>query len=215
MQWLLALGAVLLTVLVIMPIHYHRFGRISWFWLQVTKVIPTLMCAAFAGAAVLGGGDRYSLLVFIGLCICAVADVVLGIHFVTGGALFFTGHLFYIAAFCTQQTPTWWSVPVFALMLSLLWLFLWHFKPLIKNPLMFRGVQLYSAALAVVLSLSLPMPFLALSQRTLLAALGAVIFVLSDMGVCHGMLCKIPKKLDYAYLGIYYLAQLLLGLSAF
>jgi len=33
--------------------------------------------------------------------------------------------------------------------------------------------------------------------------------------VCHGMLCKIPKKLDYVYLGIYYLAQLLLGLSAF
>ena len=59
------------------------------------------------------------------------------------------------------------------------------------------------------------MPFRQFSTRTLLAALGALIFVLSDMGVCHGMMCRIPKKLDYLYLGIYYLAQLLLGLSAF
>ncbi len=215
MRWIMALAAVLLTVLVIMPVHYHRFGRISRFWSHTTKVLPTLTCAAFAGAAVWGGGDRYSLLVFIGLCICAAADIVLGIHFVTGGALFFTGHMFYIAAFCTQQAPTWQSIPTFAVMLALLWLFLWRFKPHIKNPMMFRGVQLYSAALAVVLSLSLPMPFLAFSQRTLLAALGAVIFVLSDMGVCHGMLCKISRKRDACYLGIYYLAQLLLGLSAF
>ena len=62
---------------------------------------------------------------------------------------------------------------------------------------------------------SLPMPLRALSGRTALAALGAVIFVLSDMGVCHGMLYRIPKKLDFVYLGIYYLAQLLLAISAF
>lgn len=215
MLWILALAAILLTVLVIMPIHYHRFGHINRFWLQVTKVLPTLMCAAFAGAAVWSGGGRYSVLVFIGLCICAVADVMLGVHFVTGGALFFAGHMFYIAAFCTQQTPAWWSVPTFVLMLSLLWLFLWRFKPYIRNHLLFRGVQLYSAALAVVLSLSLPMPFIAFSQRTVLAALGALIFVLSDMGVCHAALFKVSRRRDACYLGIYYLAQLLLGLSAF
>lgn len=215
MRWIMALLAVLVTVLVIMPAHYHRFGRISRFWVQTTKVLPTLMCAAFAGAACLGGGETYSLLIFIGLCVCAAADVMLGVHFVTGGALFLAGHLFYISAFCVQQPPNWWSIPVFAAMLALLWLFVWHFRTRIQPPLLFCGVLLYSAALAVVLSLSLPMPFLAFSARTLLAALGAVIFVLSDMGVCHGMLFKIPRKLDACYLGIYYLAQLLLGLSAF
>ena len=215
MRWILALAASLMTVLVIMPAHYHRFGRIPRFWVQATKVIPTLTCAAFAGAAVLGGGDRYALLVFIGLCVCAVADVMLGVHFVTGGALFLAGHLFYMAAFCTQQPPTLWSLPVFGVKLALLWLFLWQFKAKIHHPLLFRGVQLYSTALAVVLALSLPMPFLAFSQRTVLAALGAVVFVLSDMGVCHGMLCKVTRRRDACYLGIYYLAQLLLGLSAF
>jgi len=215
MRWIMALLAAAATAFLIMPIHYRWIGHVSRKWMLITKVLPTILCAAFAGAALIGGGDRYAMLVFIGLCICAAADVMLGVHFVTGGALFLTGHLFYMAAFCTQQRPSWWSLTVFAAALALLWLFVWQFKPQIRQPLMFAGVLLYAAALAVVLSLSVPMPFRAFSARTLLAALGAVIFVLSDMGVCHGMLCKIPKKLDFAYLGIYYLAQLLLGLSTF
>jgi len=215
MRWILALLAVLATIFVIMPVHYHRFGRISRFWVQVTKVLPTLICAAFAGAALLCGGGRYALLVFIGLCICAAADVMLGVRFVVGGALFLTGHLFYMAAFCTQQTPGWYCLPVFGVMLALLWLFLSRFRSRIQPPILYRGVQLYGAALAALLAFSLPLPFVAFSARTLLAALGAVIFVLSDLGVCHGMLCKISRKRDFCYLGIYYLAQLLLGLSAF
>lgn len=215
MRWIMALLAILASVLVIMPAHYHRFGHLSRFWVQVTKVVPTLICAAFAGTAYFAGGETYSLLIFIGLCVCAAADVMLGVHFVTGGALFLVGHLFYISAFCVQQPPSGWSIPVFAALLALLWLFVWHFRSRIQPPLLFLGVLTYSAALAVVLCLSLPMPFLAFSARTLLAALGAVIFVLSDMGVCHGMLFKIPRRLDACYLGIYYLAQLLLGLSAF
>ena len=215
MRWIIALLAVLATVLVIMPAHYHRFGRISRFWVQLTKVLPTLTCAAFAGAALLSGGGRYALLVFIGLCVCAAADVMLGVRFVVGGALFLTGHLFYMAAFCTQQTPGWYCLPVFGVMLMLLWLFLSRFRPRIKPPILYRGVQLYGAALAVLLSFSLPLPFAACSQRTVLAALGAAIFVLSDMGVCHCMLCKVSRKRNFCYLGIYYLAQLLLALSAF
>lgn len=212
MHWMMALIAVLATAFVIMPARYCLSSRISRRWSLTLKVIPTLMCAAFAGTACLGG-DRYALLVFIGLCVCAVADVMLGVHFITGGALFFTGHMFYIAAFCIQQPPTWWSLPAFGGMLALLWLFLQRFRAGMSRK-MFTLARIYSAALAVVLSLSVPMPFLAFSQRTLLSALGAVLFVLSDMGVCHGMLCKISRRRDYCYLGVYYLAQLLLALSA-
>lgn len=216
MRWILALLAAASTAFLIMPIHYRWIGHVNHTWMLITKVLPTLMCAAFAGTALVrGGGETYAWLIFIGLCVGAAADVVLGIHFITGGALFLLGHLFYMAAFCTQQRPNRWSFLVFALALILLWLFVWQFKPKIHHPLMFGGVLLYAAALALVLALSLPMPFRQFSTRTLLAALGALIFVLSDMGVCHGMMRRIPKKLDYLYLGIYYLAQLLLGLSAF
>lgn len=215
MRWIMALLAILATVLVLMPLRWEKRHKHPRWWSLTLKVIPTLMCAAFAAAAAAGGGDRYSVLILIGLCVCAAADVVLGIHFVTGGALFFTGHMFYIAAFCTQQAPGWWSLPVFAVTLALLWLFLSRFRQRVTRPLLFKGAHLYSAALAVVIALSLPLPFLALSQRAVLAALGAVIFVLSDMGVCHGMFCKLSRKRDMFYLGIYYLAQLLLALSAF
>jgi len=214
MRWIMALLAVLSTVFLFMPILYRRIGHVSRYWRLAVKMTPTLMCAAFAGTAYFTSGELYSLFIFIGLCICAAADVLLGIHFITGGALFFAGHMFYITSFCIQQPPTWWSLPAFAVMLGLLWLFLHQFRAGM-SPKMVILVRIYSAALAVVLCLSLPMPFLALSERTLLAALGALIFVLSDMGVCHGMLCKISRRRDACYLGIYYLAQLLLGLSAF
>ena len=160
-------------------------------------------------------GGRYAALIFVGLCICTAADHMLGVHFVTGGFLFLTGHLFYMAAFCTHQKPSWWSLPVFVIALALLWLFVWQFRLKIPNTLMFSGVLLYATALAVLLAFALPMPVRAFSSRTLLAALGAFIFVLSDLGVCHGMMYRIPKKLSFLYLGIYYLAQLMLGLSAF
>ena len=95
MRWIMALLAVLLTVFLIMPIHYRWIGHVNHNWMLITKVLPTLLCAAFAGTALLNGGGRYAMLIFIGLCICAAADVMLGIHFVTGGALFLLGHLFY------------------------------------------------------------------------------------------------------------------------
>ena len=216
MLWMLSALAAGLTAFLIMPVHYRWIGHVGRKGMLLTKVLPTLICAAFAGAAlVFRGAERYAWLVFIGLCICAAADVMLSLHFVTGGALFLLGHLFYMAAFCTQQRPDQWTLVVFAAALVLLWLFVWQFRPRIQQPMLFAGVLLYSTALAMLLALSLPMPLRALSGRTALAALGAVIFVLSDMGVCHGMLYRIPKKLDFVYLGIYYLAQLLLAISAF
>ncbi|MBR6569595.1 MAG: lysoplasmalogenase [Clostridia bacterium] len=215
MRWILALLAILVTLFPIMPLLYRKIGHISRPWRLVCKVLPTLMCAAFAGVAFHISGDPYALLIFIGLCICSAADVLLGIHFVTGGALFLTGHIFYSLAFFIQQRPGWISIPVFVIALCLLWLFLSRFRPLIKHNLLYRGVQLYAAMLAFVLCLTLPMPFRALYQRTVLAALGALLFVLSDMGVCHSALCKVSTRRDACYLGIYYLAQLLLGLSAF
>ena len=215
MRWILAGLAVLLTVFLIMPIHYRWIGHVTRTGVQVTKVLPTLMCAAFACAGLISGGGRYAMLILIGLCIGAAADHLLGVHFVTGGFLFLGGHLFYMAAFCTQQKPSWWSLPVFVIALALLWLFVWQFRPKIPHTLLFSGVLLYATGLAALLAFALPMPVRAFSVRTLLAALGAIIFVLSDLGVCHGMMCKIPKKLSFFYLGIYYLAQLLLGLSAF
>ena len=214
MRWIMALLAVLATVLVIMPVRTLFPAKRSRFWNLTFKVLPTLICAVFGGAAFFSTGDLYALLIFIGLCAGAVADIMLNIHFITGGALFLAGHLFYMAAFCIQQPPAWYSFAVFAAAFGLLQLFLRYFRTGMSRRMLIL-VRIYSAALAVVLALALPMPFFAFSQRSLLGALGAVIFVLSDMGVFHGMTCRISRRRDQFYLAIYYLAQLLLGLSAF
>ena len=70
-------------------------------------------------------------------------------------------------------------------------------------------------ALAALLAFSLPLPLLAPSARSTLAALGAVTFVVSDMTLCHNLLLKRPSSCHFVSLGIYYMAQLLLALSAF
>lgn len=214
MRWILALLAALSAVLVFMPLRFRYSKKEYPFWNLTFKVIPTLMCAAFGGTAFFRSGDPYALFIFIGLCIGAAADVVLGIHFITGGVLFLAGHLFYMTAFCIQQPLTWWSLPVLLVSFGLLCLFLYHFRSGLNRKMTVLA-HVYSLGLSVVLCMSLPMPFLAFSQRTLLAALGAFIFVLSDMGVCHGIVCRISRRRDMFYLGIYYLAQLLLALSAF
>lgn len=216
MRWIFAVLAALLCGLVIMPVRYrylyerHRAAELT------LKAIPTLMCAAFAAWACLEGQpDRYAMLILAALLICTAADVVLGIRFAAGGALFLAGHLCYIAAFLSQQALSMRHLLVFAAALSCLWLFCQRYRPLIKSRLISYGILLYSTALAVVLGLSLPLPFAAFTERTMLAAVGAVLFVISDMGVCHSILVNTSKSFSFFMLGVYYLAQLCLGLSAF
>ena len=43
-----------------------------------------------------------------------VADVMLGVRFEAGGALFFAGHLLYLTALSCNQAPSVWSAAVFA-----------------------------------------------------------------------------------------------------
>ena len=162
-----------------------------------------------------GLGDRYALLVFIALCVCAAADVMLGLKFVIGGALFFTGHMLYIAALGGECGLTPAGLGVFAVAFVALLCFLRRYFHLFPSKWLFLGVAVYCAALGALLAFSLPAPFVVLSRRTVLAALGALLFVLSDMGTCHSILMDPSPHFNYLSLGTYYTAQFLLGMSAF
>ena len=52
-------------------------------------------------------------LLLAGLCVCAIADVVLDLHFLAGTAAFGLGHLCYCAAYLLAKTPGWGSLAVF------------------------------------------------------------------------------------------------------
>lgn len=217
MLWLFAALALSLTWFVIMPFRFCLPSSASRTLDLTVKIIPTTMAALFGLAAFLrsGGADRYALLIFVGLCVCVAADYLLGVKFIAGGALFFTGHMFYLAALGGIQKPAWWSLAVFAVSVIALWLFCRRYLHLFPSKLMVLAVMVYCCALGALLSFSLPLPFTVFSRRTVLAALGALLFVLSDMGTCHVILAKPSRQFDYASLGIYYTAQFLLGMSAF
>jgi hypothetical protein len=209
-------AALVLTWFVFEPLYRKGLpGRLKRKNLCI-KAIPTTIATLFAGAAFfLFGGDRYSLLIFIALAVCTAADVMLGIKFIVGGVLFFAGHILYIAALWGCHSPTWWSLFVFLAAVPALWLFLQQYADRIPGKLLFAGIMLYSTALGALLAFSLPLPFLVPGRRSVFAALGAALFVLSDMGTCRCMLTKTSERFNAVSLGIYYTAQIFLGMSAF
>ena len=89
MLWFIGLLAVAATWFGVMPLYFGRIPGFSKALTLTVKTIPTASAALFALAAFLqsGGADRYALLIFIGLCVCAAADYLLGVKFIVGGAL--------------------------------------------------------------------------------------------------------------------------------
>lgn len=213
MIWLAA--AVLATWFLIMPVYFSRNPRMTQALRLAVKAVPTALAALFALIAYSHGGETYALLIFIGLCVCTAADVLLGIQFIVGGALFLTGHIFYMTALGGLHTLSGALFPVALIAYAGLALFLRRYFPLFPHKLLIAGVLVYALALGLLLGFSLPLPFSVLSQRNVLAALGAALFVLSDMGTCHTILANPGRTFDYCSLGTYYTAQLLLGMSAF
>ena len=206
----------ILTWTVIMPVRFRRMqgGNDTPFTLLL-KGIPTAAAAAVAcWAALHPAAAPYARWIFAGLLLCLAGDVVLGIHFVTGGGLFLLGHVCYVAGLLGRQTPGGIHLAVFLLVFALLIGFLLCFRKKLADPLMFLAVCLYAAALSALLAAALPLPFRGGGQQAYLAAFGAILFVLSDLTLCDNMLNARPLPNQYVSLGIYYTAQFLLGISA-
>lgn len=210
------IAALAVTWFVFNPVYQGSVPGLSQAKRLTVKAIPTALAALFAAVAYFSGrGDTYSLLIFIALCVCTAADVLLGVKFIVGGVFFLMGHVLYITALGGYRSPTWWSVPVFVLAFIGLWVFLQRYRDKFPSRLMYLGVLIYCCALGLLLGFSVPLPFLAFSRRSLLAALGAALFVLSDMGTCHCILTPAGKRFNFISLGVYYTGQILLGMSAF
>ena len=93
-------------------------------------------------------------------------------------------------------------------------IFVYRYRDKVPARFILLGLQIYALALSALLAFSLPLPFLAPGTRSVLAAAGAALFVASDMTLCYNTVQKKPTLWHYLSLGIYYSAQLLLGLSA-
>lgn len=210
------LATVLLTWALCMPLHFYGKKQKNKVLSLVFKALPTIMAAMFAGYAALflPGSDDYARLIFLGLCTCVFADVLLEIRFEVGGFLFFLGLVLYVLALSRYRVLSWWCLTVFLIAAAALEIFVHSYRNRVPARFLLLGLRIYALALSALLAFSLPLPFLAPGTRSVLAAAGAALFVASDMTLCYNTVQKKPTLWHYLSLGIYYSAQLLLGLSA-
>ena len=209
----IVLGIVLIWA-VWMPLCFYCKNRQKRGLSLLFKAAGTLVAVCFAAWGVLaGGGSLYARWIWIGLMICTLADILLDIHFLVGGALFLFGQLVYIAAFLTHTVVWPVSAALFPVITALLILFLRKYR----SPLpihLFYNLHMYAFALSAILSISIPLPLADPSLNFILGALGAVLFVASDMLLLSNSVEKRGFPANFFCLGCYYMGQLSLALSA-
>ena len=173
----------------------------EWFF----KGAATAMSALLAGYGFFSRPSSTSLLILISLCVCAVADVILDLHFLAGTAAFALGHICYCAAMVLFQKPGWASLIVFLLLAVGVFALYPQIKKLEKDKSTLPYVG-YALLISAMLSLSI-------TQKPLLM-LGALLFVGSDVMLLFRIVKNIPsKRYDYLCLGCYFLAQFLIAAS--
>ena len=171
----------------------------------------TVKCAATAMAVVVAllGCIRNPLpaywIILAGLIVCTIADGVLCVQFITGGALFGFGHILYIIGFCVMHRPTWASLILFAALMGLATAFFSRYRKRIGHRLPL--VLGYATLLCLMVSMALP-------QKPLFFA-GALLFAASDALLAYLTVDRNHMWLDYISLGAYYLGQFLLALAIF
>ena len=138
-----------------------------------------------------------------GLAVCTVADGVLNVRFMAGGALFGLGHVLYMAAFCLMHLPTWRSAVLFVCLMGLATAGYFRFQSRIGR----RAPFFY--AYAAMLSLMTAMG----AAQTPLYFAGALAIAFSDALLGYLMADRRHVYLDYISLGAYYLGQFLLALG--
>ena len=174
---------------------------------------PSIACkCAATGMAVLVGvlgaarsGLPSNWVMAAGLIACMLADGLLCVHFMVGGAMFAAGHLLYIIAFCMMNRPGWPSFALFAAMLLLVTALFTKFRGRVDAKRFFPAYA-YATILCVMVALSA-------AQRPLFFV-GAVLFAMSDATLAyHGMMKQKSLMLDNISLAMYFLGQFVLALA--
>lgn len=183
-------------------------------WVLPLKPIPVLVLAAL----VLPREGRYCRLVVAGLALSAVGDVFLELgpqRFLPGVGAFFLAHLAYIAAFLSAEKRL---RPLAALPALLLGILVFpRLLPGLEKQNLFVPVLVYTVALCVMVWRSLARLAPGAAAPLYAGALGAFAFALSDSLLALDRFAPEGAPIPgvrYAILGLYWLGQLGIALSA-
>jgi len=206
--------------------HYLHFKQVKHKRTAITiKGLCTMIPILFCMAAVIRLKETPSLNIstvrllpdascwlLAGLLLGLVGDIVLCIHFVGGMGAFLLGHICYMIAFCKLANFQLWSIGLFIILLLLA---LVYFRSLIpkmgKNKIPFL---IYGTIILVMVSIALLLPF-SIGYLGILPAVGAFLFVLSDLLLARNILVRVTALSDAVSLYCYYAGQLIFAMSVY
>ncbi len=162
----------------------------------------TLIAALLAAYGALTGGGLPAWIICAGIAVCALADVLLEKVFLAGMACFALGHALYIAAFLLMRPVK----PVN------IWVFAGLAVVCLAVMVGLRGrLSPWPAYLLYGLIIS-AMAAMSIGQKPV-AAVGAILFLLSDMVLAFRLAGMAPDPWGRVVMIVYYGGQYLLGLS--
>ena len=176
----------------------------------ICTLVPVSICLY---GIIKTGAPVTTWILFAGLCICLTADVVIGIHFVAGMLVFLCAHLCFIAYFLTLAPLKGHSIVLFALLYALVVKGFWKFVPTLGNRVV--PFTIYPAVLMIMFSIAMMLPFALGSVGSVLLAVGAGLFAISDVILAGNTLGDFSKVKDRVVLYLYYPAVYLLAVSVF
>ena len=172
--------------------------------------IPVLLCFY---ALILKNSSSEKWLLFAGVFLCMVADVVIGIHFVGGMLTFLVAHLFFIAYYLTLAPFNGISLVIFIVLCAGVVKLFWRYIPSFGSRLVPFAV--YSAVLALMFSIAFMLPWSLKNTGAVCIAVGAGLFVLSDSLLAGNTFGAVTVMKDHLVMYLYYPAVYLLAISAF
>lgn len=178
------------------------------------KGASTLIPCLMAFFAAYHHSDTVQWLVFIALLLCFFADVLIGIRFEVGMLIFALAHFAFMAVYLLMAPITWVAFAVYLFLIAaaiILFKAWWHrFENKMRIP--FAG---YALVLLFMTSLAIDRAIVIHDARSILNALGAVTFAISDGLLLRNLVGKITRKSDTVSLYVYYIALFLIAFAWF
>ena len=212
MKYILIVLSVILIIYWIVPTYIRLKEQGKKSTSIVIKAFGTMIAVTFgtAGALLHPGPQAY--LILLGLILGLLGDVFLELFVPLGGLAFFLGNVIYVYCMIAKEPLK--SINYLLFLIFILFLlanFGKDFKTLGRSRIFFLPYTLLVALMA-----SVAIPYILLQGlEGLLFGFGAFLFAVSDYLLGYRILYPASPQFHSVSLGIYYLAQLCIGVSIF
>lgn len=206
MSYSLGFALAMLLMMFSLGVSYQIAKETGWFGKPATLVfkgLTTFVAAVLALYAYSISGAEYALVLAVGIALCALADVLLELHFLSGTACFAAGHILYITAFIKRSPPQTANILVFLVLAGISYLVMQRARKNMGNQVLPYFVYALIISCMVAMSIHQPM----------LATVGALMFAASDAIIARRLIKPQASDWDRACILLYYMAQYLLAAS--